>query len=191
MHQIEERRQPVDVVELPGQRRGQVEAEAVDVHLQHPVPQRVHDQLQRVRVAGVEAVAGAGEVLVELQVPVEESVVRGVVDAAEVDRRTEVVALGGVVVDDVEDHLDAGLVKGPDHGLELRDGAARVLVRRVLVVRCEEAECVVAPVVSQSKVEQAVVVQELVHRHEFDRGDVQRFEVVDDRRMAQARVGAA
>ena len=104
---------------------------------------------------------------------------------------TEVVALGGVVVDDVEDHLDAGLVKRPDHGLELRDGAARVLVRRVLVVRCEEAECVVAPVVSQSKVEQAVVVQELVHRHEFDRGDVQRFEVVDDRRMAQAGVGAA
>ena len=181
LHQIEERRQPVDVVELARQRGGQVEAESVDVHLQHPVPQRVHDQLQGVWHAGVEAVAGAGEVLVELLVAVEQPVVGGVVDAAEVDRRAEVVAFGGVVVDDVEDHLDAGLVEGPHHRLELGDRAARVLVRRILVVRCEETECVVAPVVSQPEIEQPVVVQELVHRHQFDRGDVQRLEVVDDR----------
>ena len=64
LDEIEERRQSVDVVELAGQRGGQVEAEPVDVHLEHPVPQRVHDQLQGVRMAGVEAVAGAGEVLV-------------------------------------------------------------------------------------------------------------------------------
>ena len=42
----------------------------------------------------------------------------------------EVVAFGGVVVDDVEDHLDAGLVERPDHGLELGDRAAGVPVRR-------------------------------------------------------------
>jgi hypothetical protein len=32
--QVEERRQPVDLVELAGQRRGEVEPEAVDVHLE-------------------------------------------------------------------------------------------------------------------------------------------------------------
>ena len=103
----------------------------------------------------------------------------------------EVVAFGRVVVDDVEDHLDAGLVERPHHGLELGDRAAGVLVGRVLVVRREEAEGVVAPVVSQSEVEQPMVVHELVHRHQFDRGDVERLEVVDDHRMREARVGAA
>src|SRR4029079_8730375 len=56
LHQIEERGQPVDVVELAGQRGCQVEAEAVDVHLQHPVPQRVHDTTERVGVARADAV---------------------------------------------------------------------------------------------------------------------------------------
>ena len=64
LNKVEERAQSVDVVELPREGGGQVEAETVDMHLQHPVPQRVHDQLQGVRVAGVEAVAGSGEVLV-------------------------------------------------------------------------------------------------------------------------------
>ena len=35
------------------------------------------------------------------------------------EHRPEVVALGGVVVDDVEDHLDAGAVQRLDHPLEL------------------------------------------------------------------------
>ena len=62
--QVEERRQPVDLVELAGQRGGEVEPEPVDVHLGDPVPQRVHDQPQRLVVADVEAVAGAGGVVV-------------------------------------------------------------------------------------------------------------------------------
>ena len=62
--QVEERGQPVDLVELPGQRGGQVEPEPVDVHLGDPVAQRVHDQPQRLVVAHVEAVAGAGGVVV-------------------------------------------------------------------------------------------------------------------------------
>ncbi len=126
LNQIEERAQPVDVVELAGKRGGQVEPETVHVHLEHPVAQRVHDQLQGVRMPGVEAVAGAREVLVELQVTVEKPVVGGVVDAAEVERRPEVVAFCRVVVDHVEDHLDAGFVERPDHGFELGDGAAGV-----------------------------------------------------------------
>ena len=44
---------------------------------------------------------------------------RRVVDAAERQRRPQVVALGGVVVDHVEDDLDAGRVQRLDHRLEL------------------------------------------------------------------------
>jgi hypothetical protein len=42
------------VVELARQLRGKVEAEAVDVHLAHPVAQAVGDQLQAAWVAEVE-----------------------------------------------------------------------------------------------------------------------------------------
>ena len=45
VNDVEERAEPVDFVELPRQSRGQVEAEAVDVHLTDPVAQTVHDQL--------------------------------------------------------------------------------------------------------------------------------------------------
>ena len=76
LDEVEERRQPVDLVELAGEGGGEVEAEAVDVHLGHPVAQAVHDQLQHVRVAHVEAVAGAGVVEVEAPVVVDEPVVR-------------------------------------------------------------------------------------------------------------------
>src|SRR3546814_12900132 len=65
VNEVEERGEAVDLVELAGQGRRQVEAEPVDVHLGHPVAQRVHDQLQRVGVSHVEAVTGAGGVVVE------------------------------------------------------------------------------------------------------------------------------
>jgi hypothetical protein len=59
-----------------------------------------------------------------------------------------VVALGGVVVDDVEDHLDAGLVQRLDHRLELQHLLPAGAVGGVPVVRGEEADGVVAPVVA-------------------------------------------
>ncbi|WDT82281.1 MAG: hypothetical protein MPW14_11455 [Candidatus Manganitrophus sp.] len=37
--------EPVHLVQLARQRGGEIEAEAVDVHLGHPVAQAVHDQL--------------------------------------------------------------------------------------------------------------------------------------------------
>ena len=121
LDEVEERRQLVDLVELAGQGGREVEAEAVDVHLGDPVAQRVHDELEHVRVAHEEAVAGARGVVVVVLGVVDEPVVRGVVDAPEAQRRPELVALGGVVVDDVEDDLDVGLVQRLDHRLELGD----------------------------------------------------------------------
>ena len=64
-------------------------------------------QIQRVAGAGI--VDGAARI-VGLQ-----PVVARIVEAAERQRRTDLVALGGVVVDDVEDHLDAGGMQ-PAHG---------------------------------------------------------------------------
>jgi len=52
-----------------------------------------------------------------------------------------------VVVDDVEQDLEARGVERADHLLELGDGVAR---GRVLVVRGEAADRLVAPVVAQA-----------------------------------------
>ena len=99
------------------------------------------------------------------------------------------VALGGVVVDDVEDDLDAGYVHGLHHRLELLDLLAQrgrvVGVRGVRRVRGEEGEGVVAPVVAQALVEQGAVLHELVHRHQLDGGDAEPGQVVGDRGMRQ------
>ena len=113
MDDVEEGREPVDLVELARERRGEVEAEAVDVALDHEVAERVHDQPQHRRVHRVERVAGARVVHVEARVAGDRAVVGEVVDPLEGEHRPEVVALRGVVVDDVEDHLDPGAVAAP------------------------------------------------------------------------------
>ena len=101
-------------------------------------------------------------------------------------RRAQVVALGGVVVDHVEDDLDARLVQRPDHRLELLHLLAAVAAGGVGVVRGEEADGVVAPVVAQAPLRQVAVVHELVHRHQLDRGHAEPLEVRDHRRVGQA-----
>ena len=83
------------------------------------------------------------------------------------------VAFGGVVVDDVEDHLDAGLVQRLDHLLEVLHLLALAVAVRVLVVRREEADRVVAPVVAQPALDEVGVVDELVHRQQLERGDAE------------------
>ncbi len=179
LDEVEERREAVDVLQLARQRGGQVEPETVDVHLLHPVPEAVHDQLQHVGVAGVEGVARAGVVHVIAFVALDQPVVGGVVEAAERERRSEVVALRGVVVDDVEDHLDAGLVQRPNHRLELGHLAAGLPRRGVLVVRREEADRVVAPVVAEPSIEEVAVLHELVDGHQLDGGDPELAQVAD------------
>src|ERR1700737_4728804 len=97
-------------------------------------------------VADVEGVAGARDIEVMAAVVIDEAVVGGVVDAPEVDRRTEMVALPGVVVDHVEDDLEAGGVQGPDHGLELPNLAAAAAAGGVARLGGEVRHRVVAPI---------------------------------------------
>ena len=98
----------------------------------------------------VERVAGACRIEIEALV-VAEQVIAGVVDAPEREGRAEMVALGGVVVDHVEDHLDAGLMQAAHHHLEFVDIAGAASVARG---RGEKAQGVVAPVVHQLLVDQ-------------------------------------
>ena len=132
-----------------------------------------------------------GVVHVVLPVVVDEAVVRLVVDPLEAQRRTEVVPLGRVVVDDIEDDFDPGVVQRPHHALELLHLLAELTGGRVSVVRREEPDRVVAPVVAEALVEQRVVVHELVHGHQLDGGDTDALVVLDHRRMGEGGVRAA
>ena len=119
MDDVEEGAEPIDLVELARQRAREVEAEPVDVHLERPIPQAVHDQLQNLRALHVQRVPAAGEIGVEAQIVGDEAVVRQVVDALQRQRRPEVIPFGRVVVDHIQDHLEAGVVQRPHHTLEL------------------------------------------------------------------------
>ena len=125
MDDVEECSQAIHFVQFARQGRGQIEAEAIHVHFQHPVAQAVHDQLQHARMLHVQRVAGAGVVHVVARIVGNQAVVGAVVDALQRKRRAEMVALRGMVVDDVENHFQSRRVQGLDHGFEFVDGVGR------------------------------------------------------------------
>ena len=63
----------------------------------------------------IEGVPGAGEIQVEARILRHEAVIGLVVDPAKTERRPEVIAFGGVIVNDVEDHFDPGGVQVAHH----------------------------------------------------------------------------
>ena len=83
------------------------------------------------------------------------------------ERGPRVVALGGVVVDDVEQDLDAGAVQRLHHRLELAHLLAAV-ARREARVRSEEAERVVAPVVAETAPRERLFADAVMHRQQLD-----------------------
>ena len=107
------------------------------------------------------------------------------------EHRAEVVALGGVVVDDVEDDLDAGAVQRLHHALELADLLAARAASRVGRVRREVADRRVAPVVRQPALGEEVLVDDVVDRQQLDRGDAESMQVLDRRVGREAGVRAA
>ena len=137
----------------------------------------------------VERVAAAGEVDVLGLVAGLEAIVGPVVDAAQRQRRPVTATFGGVVVDDVEDHFDAGGVQPPNHRLELFHRA--VGRRGEPHVRCEPGQRVVAPVVRQAGAYQAPLAGRLMDRQQLDGRHPEILEVADRRVRGQGRVGSA
>ena len=174
---------------------GQVEAEAVDADLGGPVAQRVQDQPDRTCGPEVHRVAGTGDVHVLRRQVGGVQVVVQVVQAAQAQGGAVDTALAGVVVDDVEHDLQAGLVKHGDHAAylvqdRLRAGCAR-RGRGVGGLGREVAQRGVTPVVGQVPLGQERLGHRGVDRQQLDRGDPQALEVLDRHRVRQARVGAA
>ncbi len=164
---VEERSEAIHIEQFAGQGRGQVETKPVDVHLLYPVSEAVHQQLQNPRMLEVQRVSGSREVHVEPWVIGHQSVVGSVVQPAETQRRTHLIAFGCVVVDHVEDYLDSSRVERLHHRLEFADSSRRGVTQ----FRREEADTVIAPVVLQSFFGQVVIIHEGMHRHQLESRD--------------------
>ena len=75
MDDVEEGPQAVDLEEFPRQGTGEIEAEAVDMHVGHPVAQAVHNELEDAGMLHVQRVATPGEIHVIARVLRREPVV--------------------------------------------------------------------------------------------------------------------
>jgi hypothetical protein len=122
---VEEASERVEVARRAAEAGGEVETEPVDVHLRDLITQRVGDEPEPVWSMRVLRVADAG--VVDVTAVIVEAVVRRFVESAQAQRRSMLVALGRVVVDDVQDHRDPGRVQCPDHRLEVLDAPVLVV----------------------------------------------------------------
>ncbi len=82
-----------------------------------------------------------------------------------------VIALGGVVEDDIENDLEARPVQRLDHVAKLVHRAERILARAVGLMGREERHRRIAPVVDAAA--RGVLRVELEHRQQFHRGDAE------------------
>ena len=164
----------------------EVEPEAVDAAVPRPAAQRIEHQPHGGGALGVEDVAAAGVVDVAARVGGVEPVVGRVVEAAQAQRRAVLVALARVVVDDIEQHLDAGFVQGRRGVAHLGPAAGR----QARVGR-QQGDGVVAPGVGEAERPEVPLVGPGHGGHQLDRGDAQRLEVRDAGRRGQPGEGAA
>ncbi len=184
-HRIEEAAALVEARGLPPQDGGEVEAEAVDVHFLRPIAQGVADEADGLQVAQIERVAGTGIVDVVALV-LGQAIVAGIVDTLERQRRTELIAFGGVVVDHVHEDLEAFRVHGLDHVAEF----VAVATRQIAALGREEGQRVVAPVIAQALFQQIVVVQIGVDRQQLHGGHTQAVDVIEHGRLGEAGTGS-
>ena len=155
------------------------------MHLVDPVAQAVHHHLQDAGMNQVQSVAAAGVVDVVAAVGLE-PVIGRIVDAPEAQGRPHLVALGSMVVDHIQQHLDAGIMQALDHGFEFTQIAAA----QITWLRGKEAQGAITPVVAQPTVYQKTVIDEGVNRHQFHRGDAERLKMLDDFRVSQTGAGS-
>ena len=188
----EERAQLVHVIQRAREGAGEIEAEPIDMHLGHPIAQAVHEQLEAVGMHHVQGVAAAREIHVVPLLALDRAIVSLVIDPAEGERGPAFVAFRGVVIDDVEDDLDARLMQRLHHGPELFHHIRGMrLARRVGALRREETQRVVTPVIVQPLFLEVAVIGEVLNGHQLDGRDPEFRQVLDDWWRRDGRIGPA
>src|SRR5713101_9301684 len=101
MDHVEERAQTIYLVQFPCERGRKVEAKTVDMHLDHPVAQTVHQELKHSRIDHVQRVSTAAEVHVITGIVGQQPIIGGIINSPEAECRSEMISFGAVIVDDV------------------------------------------------------------------------------------------
>src|SRR5438874_1119287 len=127
----------------------EIETKTIDMHVRHPIAQAVHHQLKDTRVKQIKSVTRPSEIDIKARILTIHAIVCKVVDPAEAKRRTEMISFSRMIVDHVQNHLDACCMQLADHRLELEDLFARLSAAAVLGVRREKSDRVVAPIIRQ------------------------------------------
>ena len=138
-------------------------------------------------MAQIDRVPGAGVVDVEALLIGQQPVVAGVVDTFERDRRPELVAFGRMVVDDVEDHLDPGVVELVHHLLEFVDERCAQIAR----IGGKKSDRIVPPIIPETLFQEVIVVNKRVDRQQLDRRDPKRSQIAGDMGVGEPREGAS
>ena len=142
-------------------------------------------------MAHIEAISRPGVVHVIAGIVGDQAIIGGIVNALERKHGAQVIALCGMVVDDIEDHLDASLVQGLHHLLELLHLLPPLASAGVFVMGGKIADGIVTPVVAQAPLHQMGIVNELMQRQQLDGRDAKLGQVVDRGGMRQTGIGAA
>ncbi len=113
----------------------------------------------------VERVPAARVIHVVASVVCHEPVIGRVVNAVERQRRAKVVALCGVVLDDIENDLQARGMEGSDHRPELAHRLRRAYRGGVSRLKGKIRQAVVTPIIGQPALKQMPILHEMVHGH--------------------------
>ena len=96
------------------------------------------------------------------------------------------VAFRGVVVDDIEDHFDAGGMQRLHHRFKLADRSGGGIAR----LGGKKSDGVITPVVPQTFLDKHAVVNEAMHRHQLHGRNTQPFQIIDYRGSCQSGIGS-
>src|SRR2546423_9573859 len=130
--------QSVKPMRVTGERAGEIEAKPIDVHLLYPVTQTIHHQLERRRMKQIDCVARPGEIEIKARIARGKPVIGAVIDAAEAERRAEMISLDRVVVNDIEDHFDSSGVEITHHSFKFVHLLASSAAARIFAMRREK-----------------------------------------------------
>ena len=151
------------------------------MHLDRPISQRGQDKFPHHGIVGIDGIASSRVILVVALV-VLQVVKDRVIHPAETERRSQFVSFRRVIEHHVQNHFDAGLVKGLDHFLELQLLLAQTCQTAVGGFGREKGHRIVSPVIPERLTSFGILARdrifvELLHGHQFHGGHSQGFEI--------------
>lgn len=140
------------------------------MHVDIPVRETVHHHAPHGAICSLQGVARTAKIRKWSICAFGEQVASFAVDAFVAVGGTMTITLTGMIVDNIQNDFDAGLVELLDHRLKFKSLIAYLSFDAVFVMRSKEAERHVSPII-------VFIWIELKHGHELDRSDSKLYEI--------------